>query len=131
LRAAREYSGGCPYPARHPPCALPLQGRMALDAVQLIADLVRMRKCCCPPEVVRTLLVLRFTEVRAPVGADAAKGRGGPGKGKSKGKKRKGDEVDLAFKEAEAGEGCCMGMSTCVTSAAPCLLHVLAAAWVV
>jgi hypothetical protein len=56
---------------------------------------------------VRTLLVLRFSQVTGPVGPDGGKGRGGRGKGKGigggKGKRKRGDEVDLAFKEAEAG----------------------------
>ncbi len=61
------------------------------------------------PAQVRTLLVLRFAEVTAPVGPDGGKGRaggkagaGGQGGGK-KGKRKRGDEVDQAFREAEAG----------------------------
>jgi hypothetical protein len=44
-------------------------GRPALEALQLVADLVRRRKCAAPARVVEALLVLRLREV-APPSAD-------------------------------------------------------------
>ena len=41
-----------------------VDGGVALEAVQLIADLVKTRKCDCHPDVVRALAVLTFSEVR-------------------------------------------------------------------
>ncbi|GAX79807.1 hypothetical protein CEUSTIGMA_g7247.t1 [Chlamydomonas eustigma] len=41
-----------------------VEGGVALEAVQLVADLVKNRKCDCLPDVVRTLSVLAFTEVK-------------------------------------------------------------------
>ena len=38
------------------------EGKMAREAVQLAADLVRVRKCVCDPAVVRVLLVLDLAE---------------------------------------------------------------------
>ncbi|KAF8055732.1 noc3l [Scenedesmus sp. PABB004] len=54
------------------------QGKTALEAVQLVADLVRKRKCVLPPAVVDALLVLRFEAVTptAQGGAGAGAGRG-------------------------------------------------------
>ncbi|KAK9813219.1 hypothetical protein WJX72_010918 [[Myrmecia] bisecta] len=76
------------------------EGAIALEAVQLVADLVKRRKCICPPEVVRTLLVLKFGDVSREDVAKAGKDKGGK-KAKRK-RKAKGDEVDQAFKEADA-----------------------------
>lgn len=39
-------------------------GSVALEAVQLVADLVRRRKCAAPAEVVTSLLGLKFAAVR-------------------------------------------------------------------
>lgn len=41
-------------------------GTVALEAVQLVADLIKKRKCVCPPDIVEVLLVMRFTEVKRP-----------------------------------------------------------------
>eukprot|EP00892_Ulva_mutabilis_P009669 jgi/Ulvmu1/7074/UM033_0135.1 len=38
-------------------------GEVALAAVQLVADLVRQRKCACSPDVLRALLVLQFNDL--------------------------------------------------------------------
>lgn len=38
-------------------------GAVMLSAVQLVADLVRQRKCVCHPDVVRALLVLQFKDL--------------------------------------------------------------------
>lgn len=42
-----------------------------LDAVQLVADLVRQRKCVCSADIVRALLVLQFKDLTK---ADVEKG---------------------------------------------------------
>lgn len=55
------------------------QGTTSLEAVQLVADLVRKKKCAAPPLVVSSLLVLRFDQVK-PVSA----GGEGAGGGKAK-----------------------------------------------
>ncbi|KAG2451742.1 hypothetical protein HYH02_003522 [Chlamydomonas schloesseri] len=83
-------------------------GRAALEAVQLVADLIKRRKCVVPPEVVRTLAVLRFRDViRAKAGEDQEEeGRRKKGKKAEKRdvkRRRKEDEVSRAFKEANAG----------------------------
>jgi len=65
------------------------QGKTSLEAVQLVADLVRQRRCVLPPAVVSCLLVLRFEAVTPTqqggegVGRQAAKvrTRGGGGRG--------------------------------------------------
>ena len=41
------------------------QGSVSREAVQLVADLVRVRKCHCPPEVVRVLLCLDLAQAAA------------------------------------------------------------------
>lgn len=41
-------------------------GGMMREAVQLVADLVRVRKCHVPAEVVRVLLSLELAEAEAP-----------------------------------------------------------------
>lgn len=38
-------------------------GDVMLQAVQLVADLVRQRRCVCDPDVVRALLVLQFKDI--------------------------------------------------------------------
>lgn len=38
-------------------------GKTSLEAMQLVADLVRKRKCVLSPDVVSSLLVLRFEQV--------------------------------------------------------------------
>lgn len=50
--------------------------KAALDAVQLVADLVKRRKCVVAPEVVRCLAVLQFREVRRPGADDEEEGKG-------------------------------------------------------
>ncbi|MEW5302585.1 MAG: hypothetical protein WDW36_005354 [Sanguina aurantia] len=76
-------------------------GSVALEAVQLVADLVRRRKCAAPAEVVTSLLGLRFNAVRRLPEGKIKKGGKSAGKGK-KGKKVKEDEVAASFKESAA-----------------------------
>ena len=40
------------------------EGVVMVETVQLLADLVRLRKCVCPPEAVRSLLVLDFPDIK-------------------------------------------------------------------
>ncbi len=42
--------------------------------MQLVADLVRARKCVAPPELVTTLFVLRFPDIAPPKGEEGASG---------------------------------------------------------
>ncbi|KAF6266173.1 CBF/Mak21 family-domain-containing protein [Scenedesmus sp. NREL 46B-D3] len=82
-----------------------VQGTSSLEAVQLVADLVKTRKCSVPPAVVSCLLVLRFEQV-TPVSA-GGEGAGG-GKAKKLGKKaarraKRKTDLDKEFEEAEAG----------------------------
>jgi hypothetical protein len=57
------------------------QGKTSLEAVQLVADLVRRKRCVLSPSVVSCLLVLRFEAVTPTqqggegVGRQAAKVR--------------------------------------------------------
>ena len=51
------------------------EGKMAREAVQLVADLVRVRKCQCSPAVVRVLLSLDLADAEAP-GAGQKPGEG-------------------------------------------------------
>jgi nucleolar complex protein 3 len=88
-----------------------VDGGVALEAVQLIADLVKTRKCDCHPEVVRTLAVLTFSEVRREEPGEEVKTR----------KQQRKDEVKLlkkpgkkAQKVAKLGLG---GMPTNVAEA--------------
>lgn len=74
-------------------------GQTSVEAVQLIADLVRRRKCAAPPEVVSCLLSLEFPEITSGEDFKAARDTK---KKKKKGKKGKRDEVDRAFEEAAA-----------------------------
>lgn len=46
-------------------------GDVMLAAVQLVADLVRQRKCVCSPDIVRAVLVLEFKDLTR---ADVEKG---------------------------------------------------------
>ncbi|GIL50260.1 hypothetical protein Vafri_6478 [Volvox africanus] len=85
-------------------------GKAALEAVQLVADLIRTRKCVAPPEMVRTLSVLRFRDVTRPgQGGNEDEEAGGKRKKGHKAEKRdakrrkKDDEVARAFKESAAG----------------------------
>lgn len=39
------------------------EGGITAEAVQLVADLVKRRKCVAPAEVVRALLGLSFSEI--------------------------------------------------------------------
>lgn len=73
-------------------------GQAAVEAVQLVADLVKRRKCVAPPEVVGALLELSFPEIFS--GEDFAAARLARKKKKKKDKKK--DEVDKGFKEAQA-----------------------------
>ncbi|EFJ44448.1 hypothetical protein VOLCADRAFT_121316 [Volvox carteri f. nagariensis] len=85
-------------------------GKAALEAVQLIADMIRKRKCVAPPETVRTLSVLKFLDVvRQGGGEDEEAGPGGKRKKGRKAEKRdakrrrKEDDVTRTFKESSAG----------------------------
>ncbi|GLC45484.1 hypothetical protein PLESTB_000319100 [Pleodorina starrii] len=83
-------------------------GRAALEAVQLIADMIRKRKCVAPPELVRTLSVLRFRDVARPGREDEEEEGGKRKKGRKAEKRdakrrRKDDDVARAFKESSAG----------------------------
>jgi hypothetical protein len=80
-----------------------LQNKTSLEAVQLVADLVRKRKCLLPPAVVSSLLVLRLEQV-APTsqGGQGVGGRQGQHK-KAHKKKRKKSDLDKDFEEGEAG----------------------------
>ena len=75
-------------------------GQAAVEATQLIADLVRRRKCTgIPPDVVTCLLQLTFPDISS--GEDFVKATKERKKKKKKGKKKT-DDVDRAFKEAQA-----------------------------
>ncbi|KAG2485768.1 hypothetical protein HYH03_015482 [Edaphochlamys debaryana] len=81
-------------------------GKAGLEAVQLVADLVRKRKCVAPPELVRALTVLRFREVKRKAPEEEEEGRKRKGKKAEKRdvkRRRKEDEVARAFKESQAG----------------------------
>jgi nucleolar complex protein 3 len=73
-------------------------GAAAVEAVQLVADLVRRRRCVAPPEVVSCLLGLTFPEIASGEDFEAAKRSR---KAKKKVKKGK-DDVSRAFLEAQA-----------------------------
>ena len=45
---------------------------MAVEVVQLVADLVRRRKCVAPPRVVSSLLGLRFSQLTSAADAEGA-----------------------------------------------------------
>jgi len=84
-------------------------GRAALECVQLVADLVKRRKCVCAPAIVRSLLVLNLREAKRPeAGEGGRRGKKGAAKKEAAGKKgaakkkgREADDVDRAFAEAE------------------------------
>jgi len=69
-------------------------GQAAVEAVQLVADLIKRRKCIAPREVVDALLELSFPEILS--GEDFVAAR------LARKKKKKKDEVDKGFKEAQA-----------------------------
>lgn len=73
-------------------------GQAAVEAVQLVADLIKRRKCIAPREVVDALLELSFPEILS--GEDFIAARLARKKKKKKDKKK--DEVDKGFKEAQA-----------------------------
>ena len=75
-------------------------GQTAVEAVQLVADLVRKRKCVAPSEVVECVLSVEFPEITSGEDFEAAQ-RSRKSKKKGK-KKRKSDDVDRAFEEAAA-----------------------------
>ena len=54
-----------------------MQDPSSLEALQLVADLVKRLKCVCPAEVVRCLMPLRFSQVQRT--ADGKIGVGGWG----------------------------------------------------
>ena len=69
----------CPRPHTYAPPHTPLcmQDPSSLEALQLVADLVKRLKCVCPAEVVRCLMPLRFSQVQRT--ADGKIGVGGWG----------------------------------------------------
>jgi nucleolar complex protein 3 len=73
-------------------------GQAAVESVQLVADLIKRRKCIAPREVVDALLELSFPEILS--GEDFIAARLARKKKKKKDKKK--DEVDKGFKEAQA-----------------------------
>lgn len=77
-------------------------GRVALEVVQLVADLVRQRKCLCPPRVVQCLAVLRFTEVPPP-SKDNEQNKGHKKKKKRRKKTESEVEAEKDYREGEAG----------------------------
>ncbi|KAA6426215.1 MAG: hypothetical protein FRX49_04067, partial [Trebouxia sp. A1-2] len=76
------------------------EGKVAVESVQLVADLIKRRKCACPAEMVTTLLVLKLKDAEHQ-SVSKGKKKGVKTKGKSK-KTRRADEVEKAFKEADA-----------------------------
>ena len=83
------------------------EGRVIKETVQLIADMVKKRKCICPEHILDPLLGLQFKDILSVEDFKAAKGLGKQNKkNKKKKKKKKGkDEVAKAFEEAEAVVG--------------------------
>lgn len=65
-----------------------VQCRTALEAVQLVADLVRKRRCVLPASVVQCLLVLRFAAVTPTSQGGEGAGRAGATKNGGKAKVR-------------------------------------------
>lgn len=45
---------------------------MAVEAVQLVADLVRVRKCVAPPSALSCLLGLRFSQLASAADVEGA-----------------------------------------------------------
>ena len=82
-----------------------MQGQSALEVLQLVADLVKQRKCSCPPAVVRCLLLLRFERVTSAEHQQELQGKRAKKKKKKGGKKGNKvlEEVEKDFQEAEAG----------------------------
>jgi nucleolar complex protein 3 len=73
------------------------------EAVQLLADMLKRRKCICSPEVMTPLLSLQFTDITSAEDFEAARERSSSKKKKKKNKKNgKKDEVDRDFQEAQA-----------------------------
>eukprot|EP00887_Chlorella_sp_A99_P004044 scaffold11.g4044.t1 len=75
-----------------------VEGGVTAEAVQLVADLVRRRKCVAPPAVVRALLGARVSQLTSAADFEEARRAR---KKRKKGKKAR-DEVDQAFLEAQA-----------------------------
>lgn len=75
-------------------------GQLALDSVQLVADLVKRRNCVTPPEVVECLLKLEFTDLLS--GEDFEVAKAARKKYRRKKRRENKDEVNRAFKEAQA-----------------------------
>jgi nucleolar complex protein 3 len=76
-------------------------GSPALEALQLVADLVRKKNCGTQARVVEVLLVLKLKEV-APPPADDGTGKGGAAPAKKKRRKKKG-QLERDLEEGEAG----------------------------
>jgi nucleolar complex protein 3 len=74
------------------------------EAVQLLADMLKRRKCICSPEVMTPLLSLQFTDITSAEDFEATRERSSSKKKKKKKKKKNGikDEVDRDFQEAQA-----------------------------
>lgn len=75
-------------------------GQLALDAVQLVADLVKRRNCVTPPEVVECLLKLEFVDILS--GEDFELAKAARKKFRRKKRRENKDEVNRAFREAQA-----------------------------
>ena len=56
--------------------ALGGDGSLTLEAVQLVADLLKRRRCVAPPEVLTTLMSLTFSEITSAADFEGRAGRG-------------------------------------------------------
>lgn len=84
-------------------CADSSSGSVITEAVQLLADMLKRRKCICSPEVMTPLLSLQFSDITSAEDFEATRERNSSKKKKKKNKKNgKNDEVDRDFQEAQA-----------------------------
>ena len=102
---------GSPSPPLIKQCAaavppLPLYRPRTAVLPQLVADLVRQRKCMLPASTLGCLEGLRFPDVVEPV---AGGGGGGGGKKKRRKKEKQRDDVDKGFLEAQASSSSSSG----------------------
>ena len=93
---------GSPSPPLIKQCAaavppLPLYRPRTAVLPQLVADLVRQRKCMLPASTLGCLEGLRFPDVVEPVAGDG----GGSKKKRRKKKEKERDDVDKGFMEAQ------------------------------
>ncbi|GMH33808.1 hypothetical protein BSKO_01642 [Bryopsis sp. KO-2023] len=73
------------------------EGKIAVEAVQLVGDLVKRRKCQCPPEVLHSLMGLTFPDINLANNDDEDLKK----QKKKKKKSKKGDDVEKTFKAAD------------------------------